>query len=191
MPRKAVNTGGRQVLTQWHPEPEETMRFPISLTLASLFVVLAGFNVWSMLTSRGTSLRGNGLWTRIHRIAGYAFITLFAILCYFMLRRLKGWSDELSPRLILHMALALSLAPLLFVKLIVARYQKAARGLLTGLGIGIFAIAFTLVSLNLSIHYLRAASTERVPAGISATVVVAILALAVVAFFAKGKQPRA
>jgi len=91
----------------------------------------------------------------------------------------------------LHMALALSLAPLLFVKLIVARYQKAARGLLTGLGIGIFAIAFTLVSLNLSIHYLRAASTERVPAGISATVVVAILALAVVAFFAKGKQPRA
>ena len=81
MPRKAVNTGGRQVLTQWHPKPEETMRFPISLTLASLFVVLAGFNVWSMLTSRGTSLRGNGLWTRIHRIAGYAFITLFAILC--------------------------------------------------------------------------------------------------------------
>jgi len=33
---------------------------------------------------------------------------------------------------------------------VVARCQKAARGLLMALGIGIFAIAFTLVTLNVS-----------------------------------------
>ena len=90
--------------------------------------------------------------------------------CLLMLLRVKGWSDELSPRLILHMGLALSLVPLLFAKVIVARYQKAARGLLTALGIGILGVSFTLVALNLSIHFLRAASTGKVPVGTSVVV---------------------
>jgi ferredoxin-NADP reductase len=166
------------------------MRIAISMTLASLFVFLAGFNVWNMLTSRGSSPRSNRLWTRIHRAAGYAFIALFAVLCYFMLLRVKGWSDELSTRLILHMGLALSLAPLLFVKVIVARYQKAARGLLTAVGIGIFAIAFTLVALNVSIHYLRLASPHKVPLGTSLTVVAVVLVSAAIVYFSSFKQPK-
>jgi len=160
------------------------------LVLACLFVFLAGFNVWNMLTNRGTSMQSRALWTQVHRIAGYGFITLFAILCYFMLLRVKGSSDELSARIVLHMSLALSLAPLLIVKVIVARYQKATRDLLTALGIGIFTIAFSLVALNLSIHYLRVASTGKVPLGISATVIVVVLISAAIAFFAKGKQPK-
>jgi len=115
--------------------------------LAGLFVFLAGFNVWNMLTNRGMSARKSRLWTQIHRVAGYAFIALFVILCYFMFLRVKGWSDELPGRLILHMVLALSLAPLLLVKVIVARYQKAARDLLMALGIGIFTIAFSVVAV--------------------------------------------
>jgi ferredoxin-NADP reductase len=162
----------------------------ISLTLACLFVFLAGFNVWNMLTRRDTSARSSRLWTQMHRAAGYGFIALFAILCYFMFLRIKGRSHELSPRLVLHLGLALSLAPLLLVKLMVARYQKAARGLLTALGIGIFAAAFTLVALNLSIHFLGVASTEKVPVGISATFVVAVFISVTIAFFAKGKQPK-
>ena len=166
------------------------MHIVISLTLAGLFVFLAGFNVWNMLTSRGASARSSRLWTQVHRVAGYAFIALFGILCYSMLLRVKGWSDELSPRLILHMGLALSVAPLVFVKVIVARYQKAARSLLTALGIGIFAVAFTLVALNLVVYCLRVASTEKVPSETSATFVVAVLICAAIAFFIKGKQPK-
>jgi len=98
------------------------VRVVVSLILGCLFVLLAGFNVWSMLAGAGTSARSSRLWSQFHRAAGYAFIALYAILCYFMLLRIKGWSDELSPRIILHMGLALSLAPLLLVKLIVARY---------------------------------------------------------------------
>jgi len=105
----------------------------VSVILAGLFVFLAGFNVWNMLTSLGMSVRRARLWTQIHRLGGYAFIALFVILCYFMFLRVKGWSNELPARLILHMVLALSLAPLLLVKVIVARYQKAARDLLMAL----------------------------------------------------------
>jgi len=120
-------------------------------------------------------------------VTGYAFIALFIIFCYFMLLRLKGWSDELSPRLIVHMVLAFSLAPLLLVKVIVARYRKAEHDLLRVLGIGIFAIAFTLVALNLSVHYLRVAATGKVPVGASATVIVLVLISAAIAFFAKAE----
>ncbi len=166
------------------------MPIVISLTLACLFVFLAGFNVWNMLTNRGTSARSSRLWAQIHRVAGYTFIALFAIFCYFMLLRVKGQADELSPRLILHVGLALLLAPLLLVKVIVARYQKAARGLLTALGIGIFAAAFTLVSLNLVVHFLRVASTDKVPARTSVTLVGVVLISVAIAFFAKAKQPK-
>jgi len=159
----------------------------VSVILAGLFVFLAGFNVWTMLT--GMPASRSRLWTQIHRVAGYAFIALFVILCYFMFLRVKGWSDELPARLILHMVLALSLAPLLLVKVIVARYQKAARDLLLALGIGIFSIAFSLVALNLFVHYLRVASTHKVPGGTSAIVIVVVLMSVAIPFFAKGKLP--
>lgn len=164
------------------------MSIVVSLILTCLFLFLAGFNAWNMLTSRGTSVRSARVWTQVHRGAGYAFIAVYVILCYFMLLRIKGSSDELSPQLVLHMGLALSLAPLLVVKLIVARYQKAARGLLMGLGIGIFAIAFTLVALNLSIHFLRVASIHKAPVGISATFVTLALISAIIPFVGKPRQ---
>ena len=161
----------------------------VSLILACLFVFLAGFNVWNMLTNRGMSASRSRLWTQVHRMTGYAFIALFIILSYFMFLRLKGWSDELSPRLILHMVLALSLAPLLLVKVIVARYRKAERVLLMTLGTAILTIAFSLVAINLTIHYLRGASTGKVPVAASATVIVVVLISAAITFFAKA-QPK-
>src|SRR5262245_49298230 len=126
----------------------------VSIPLAGLFVFLAGFNVWIMLTGRGATSRGRRIWTQLHRICGYLFIAIFAISCFFMLTRIRGLSDELPPRIILHMTLALLLAPLLFVKVIVVRYQKAAWGLLMAIGMTIFAFAFTLVAVNVSVHYL-------------------------------------
>ena len=162
----------------------------ISVPLAVLFVLLAGFNAWIMLSGRGASERSRKLWTRVHRICGYTFISLFAIFCYFMLLRIRASSDELSPRLILHMGLALALAPLLFVKVIVVRYQKAAWGFLMVLGSSIFVTAFTLVAVNLLVHYLRLAERHKVPLTTSLRVVAVVIILAIIGFFAKGKPPR-
>jgi ferredoxin-NADP reductase len=154
-----------------------------SLSLAVLFVFLAGFNVWNMLSGRGKSARGSHLWTQAHRACGYAFIALFAIFVYRMVLRVRGLNDELPARLILHIGLALILAPLLFAKVIVARYQKAARGLLTALGISIFAFAFTLVAINTLAHYLRGASSEKVHAATTVSVIAAVLFLALVGYW--------
>ena len=165
------------------------MRIIISLTLAGLFVFLAGFNVWNMLSNRASGQSARR-WNQIHRIAGYTFIALFAVSLYLMLLRMKGWADELSPRLILHMGLALLLVPLVMAKVLVARYQKAARGLLMALGIGIFGMAFTLVAMNVAIHYLRVASPHKVSGRTSSAVILAVVVSVVVAYLDSFRQSR-
>lgn len=162
----------------------------ISLTLAGLFVLLAGFNVWNMLSNRTTSGRNARRWIQFHRIAGYVFIAAFAVSLYLMLLRMKGWADELSPRLILHMGLALLLAPLVMAKVLVARYQKTARGLLMALGIGIFGMAFALVAMNVAVHYLRAASPHKVSGRTSEEVILAIVVLVAAAYLESLKQSK-
>lgn len=162
------------------------MRAFISIPLAGLFVFLAGFNVWIMLSGRGVTPRGRRIWTHIHRACGYAFISLFVIFCYFMLLRIRS-ADELSPRIALHLSLALILAPLLLVKVMVVRYQKPAWNVLITLGVAIFAIAFTLVSMNVAVHYLRAVVPHKVPFAMSLRVIVATIIAVTIALFAKGR----
>ena len=162
------------------------MRTFISIPLSGLFVFLAGFNVWIMLTGRGPTPRSRKVWTQIHRVCGYIFIALFVIFCYFMLLRIRS-ADELSPRVVLHLSMALILAPLLLVKILVVRYQKAAWNLLITLGITIFAIAFTLVSMNVAAHYLRDVAPHKVPLIISLRVVALVVILAIFGFFTKSR----
>ena len=166
------------------------MRPVTSITLALLFVFLAGFNVWNMLSPRGggSALRAR-VWIQLHRIAGYMFILLFAVFTYFMALRIRGLSDELPPRLVLHVSLALLLAPLIFVKVIVARYQKANRGLLGALGIGIFALSFTLVALNTGVHFLRVAARTKIP--ITTSVPLGFIVLCLIAIGLVPRRTRA
>jgi ferredoxin-NADP reductase len=159
----------------------------ISIPLASLFLFLAAFNVWIMLTGRGATPRTRRIWTQIHRICGYVFIALLVIFCFFMLLRIRG-ADELSPRIVVHMMLALILVPLLLVKVIVVRYQKSAWNVLIALGVTIFAIAFTLVSMNVAVHYLRDSAPHKVPLAISLRVIAIIIIATVIAFFTRSKQ---
>jgi len=152
------------------------------LTLASVisgivFVLLAGLNPWIMLTNRANSKPSGRIWMRVHRTVGYAFIAIFIVTVYFMFLRLKGEPDELEPRILLHMSLALTLAPLLFVKILVARYQPpGSRGLLPAIGITIFALSFTVVAVNVVPLVLRNATDDRVPTITSVAFVLVVLA---------------
>jgi ferredoxin-NADP reductase len=85
-----------------------------------------------------------------------------------MLLRIKGYPDELPPRILVHMCLALMVAPLLIAKMVVARKQKAARGLLSALGVSLFVVSFLLVALNVFSHFLSKAATAKVATPISA-----------------------
>jgi hypothetical protein len=166
------------------------VRAAISIPLAAVFVLLATFNVWSMLSSHRRSKLPGWWWTMLHRAAGYSFLALFAVLSYFMLLRIKGSPHEVSPRIVLHMALAFSLAPLVIVKVIAVRSQKASQALLCALGITIYAIAFTLVTINVAVHFLRAASAGRASISISLVFVFIVFLVVGLAIASKQKHPR-
>lgn len=105
---------------------------------------------------------------RAHRLGGYLFIALFCLMSYFMALRTTNLSEELSPGAIVHVLVAISLVPLLFVKVLIARYYKSYYSALTSLGIIIFCLAFLLVALAAGPYLLRATSAKAVsPAAIS------------------------
>jgi len=56
------------------------------------------------------------------------------------------------------------------------------------LGISILVAAFTLVAVNVSVHYLRNASPHKVPLAISLRVIVVVVMLATVGFFTRSKR---
>ena len=78
----------------------------LSASLGSLFVLLAGANVWVMLhaSSRSKDPAAHARLMRAHRLGGYTFILLFCALFYFMALRIKGASDELP--MFLHHAMS-------------------------------------------------------------------------------------
>jgi ferredoxin-NADP reductase len=86
---------------------------------------------------------------------------------------------------VLHIAFAFSLAPLLAVKVIAVRSRKAPYALLCALGIAIYSVAFTLVTINVAVHFLRVASVGKTPLWISLFVVFVVLLIAVLAYASK------
>jgi len=66
----------------------------------------------------------------LHRIGGYIFIALFCVMAYFMIARIRNGGGDASPTVTLHLALAITLSPLLFIKVLIARYYKSQHGLL-------------------------------------------------------------
>ena len=98
----------------------------LSAALGSLFVLLAGANVWVMLhaSSRSKDHAAHTRLMRAHRVGGYTFILLFCVFFYFMALRIKDAPDELPPRLTFHIILALLLVPILLVKVLIARYYR-------------------------------------------------------------------
>jgi ferredoxin-NADP reductase len=131
----------------------------LSSALGALFVLLAAANVWSMLhaTGRSTDPTTRGRLIVLHRISGYVFVALFFAMSYFMALRIKGLQDELPPRQVLHFVLALLLVPILFVKILIARYNRHYSAALLPLGLTIFVLSFALVAINLP-HWLTNAA---------------------------------
>src|SRR5438105_4701151 len=134
----------------------------LSAVLGVLFVFVGALNVWlifhssSRLKDRGASAR----LIRGHRIGGYIFIMIFCVMIYFMILRLKDTPDELSLRPMVHMILSMMLVPLLFVKVLIARYYKTYYSILTPLGLIIFSVAFVLVAMTTGPYLLRKATIK-------------------------------
>ena len=125
-----------------------------------LFVLLGGLNLWVMLYS--SKRKHEASLRRIHRVGGYAFVGLFACMLYLMLLRIRG-AEELSAQIIFHIVLALSLIPLLIVKISIARNYRKYDSALMPLGILIFSISFVLVSMNVVTHFVGSMDPDKLP----------------------------
>src|SRR5262252_3793910 len=108
-----------------------------SLALGFAFVLMGGVNVWLVLEawSRVKATNASSRMLTLHRIGGYLFIALFCVMTYFMVARLRSVGADTSATVTIHLALAMVLSPLLFIKVLIARYYRSQHGLLMPIGL--------------------------------------------------------
>ena len=112
--------------------------------------MIGAFNVWLILQA-SARVRDAKASTRLivaHRIGGYLFIALFCAMSYFMVSRLDDVGGSAPSSTMIHLTLAMVLSPLLFVKVLIARYYKGYSSFLTPLGLTIFVLAFVLIGIT-------------------------------------------
>src|SRR5258708_39604607 len=95
--------------------------------LGILFVVIGVLAVWLMFDASRSAPQSPRATRMIqaHRIAGYLFVALFCLMTWFMILKIKGRTDDLPLPSMLHVLIATVLAPLLFIKVLVARYYRS------------------------------------------------------------------
>jgi ferredoxin-NADP reductase/uncharacterized membrane protein len=151
---------------------------PVSTLLAgSVFVALAALNVVMMLeASKPTcTAKVRSRLVGLHRIGGYLFAILLCIMAWVMGQRLLGVGLSKAPTyLVIHIALALVLVPLVALKLLIARRFKQLHSLLMPLGLAILTTAFVLVSLPVLAETLRSTSPEGLGIRVTLLFVVAL-----------------
>ncbi|HXB68427.1 MAG TPA: photosystem P840 reaction-center cytochrome c-551 [Candidatus Acidoferrales bacterium] len=121
-----------------------------SLWLGVTFVLIGAINVWLILqaSARVRDAKASTRLIAAHRIGGYLFIALFCVMGYFMVARLGDVGGGAPPSTMIHLTLAMVLSPLLFVKVLVARYYKSYYGFLTPIGLMIFVLSFVLIGIT-------------------------------------------
>src|ERR1700720_2749724 len=121
-----------------------------SLWLGVTFVLIGGINVWLILqaSARVRDAKASTRLIAAHRIGGDLFIALFCVMGYFMLARLEDAGGSGPPSTMIHLTLAMVLSPLLFVKVLVARYYKSYYSFLTPIGLTIFVLSFVLIGIT-------------------------------------------
>jgi len=129
----------------------------IASVLATLFVFIGGTTVFIMLEMTGRARDNTGKIGRIraHKILGYLFISLFAIMLVFMIRKVAGFQEELTARAVFHIALALIMVPLVVIKVLIVRRYPQLSVKLPLLGIAIFTLSFTLTGITAGYYVLH------------------------------------
>src|ERR1700674_3246975 len=120
-----------------------------SLWLGITFVLVGAMNVWLILqaSARVRDAKASARLVATHRIGGYLFIALFCVMGYFMVARLGDVGGGAPPSTMIHLTLAMVLSPLLFVKVLVARYYRSYHSLLMPIGLIIFVLSFVLIGI--------------------------------------------
>ena len=132
------------------------------IVAAGIFLALALTNVVLMLETarpQRSAIAKNRMMV-LHRVIGYLFVIAFCVMAYIMSQRLAavGLTKNLPTYLVVHIVLALSLVPLLLLKIVIARFYKHNHSALMALGTAVFVVAFVLVSIPTFSGLLRSTS---------------------------------
>ena len=125
------------------------MNSSLSLWVGVTFVAIGAINVWLILqaSAQVKNAKASAPLIAAHRIGGYIFIALFLVMAYFMVARLGDVSGGPSTSTVIHLTLAMVLSPLLFVKVLIARYYKSYHSFLMPIGLLIFVLSFVLIGI--------------------------------------------
>ncbi len=125
--------------------------------LAALFILLAGAAVLIMLEISGRTAdhTKKTIWISVHKILGYLFISLFVLMLGFMINKVAGLQEELSPRAVVHTILALILVPIILFKILIVRRHPRLTSLLPFLGIAIFTLSTGLTGITAGYYLLH------------------------------------
>ncbi|MGH7494280.1 MAG: DUF6529 family protein [bacterium] len=129
----------------------------LTSTLGLLFVISAAVQVWLMLevTGRERPRFNEKAMTLMHRWNGRMFLLIYFVLAYVMIQRIAHSNAPLETRTILHATLALSILPILFVKILIVRYYPQAFSYVLPLGVAIFSISTAFVGLMGGYYFIK------------------------------------
>ncbi len=132
----------------------------LTSTLGFLFVILAAVQVWLMLEVIGRERPrfNEKIMSVIHRWNGRLFLLVYFVLAFVMIQRLAQSSAPLDARTIIHATLALSILPLLFVKILIVRYYPKAFNYVLPIGVIILAISLAFVGVMGGYYFIKKAS---------------------------------
>ncbi len=90
-----------------------------------------------------------------HKLLGYLFAAIFVFMLVNMIKKVGAYQDEVNTRTVIHLALAISIGPLLILKIAIARKYRVLNGSLLTLGTGIFTISTVFVALTADYYCLH------------------------------------
>lgn len=133
----------------------------LSVMMSMMFVLLVFIQVLIMLKLHGNPREKTPMkfLRNLHRILGYIFLAYFLLMMVVMINRISEVSAEFSPRIVVHMVLALMIFPLFVIKILIARFFKRLFPNQFMLGLAIFILFFTLVAITGGYNLVRGAES--------------------------------
>lgn len=122
---------------------------PLWTTILSCVCLAFGaIAVYTMMARSGRDISKPERYRIFHAVSGWIFILLFLVIFVFMIIRVENYWEESSPRIAIHVTLAVALLLMLVVKASIPRiFPKLGRHLFA-LGFTAYLAAFTLVGIT-------------------------------------------
>ncbi|MEE8107091.1 MAG: c-type cytochrome [Planctomycetota bacterium] len=121
----------------------------ITAILGVVWLLVGGAAVALMLNifGRNVPTSGRNKAAKIHRALGWTYVGIYGFFLYVMVRKSLGYT-EFNSLQVMHFTLAISIAPLLTIKILIVRRYPKLHSMLPGLGLTVYTLSFVLILLG-------------------------------------------